>query len=522
MKPLLQRFITLTQLRVSQRTLEERLSWGKPIESLADLVRLFDEWQVATQALVIHPYQLVEIPVPAFVPYTLPGGGADFVLIEQVKDEKVTFWANGIPRTESFDAFSEQWDGTILLAEVDEQSGEADYKAKKEAALVQNIALVLLVVMVLIGLGSSVEQPSFTGLLWRITKGAGLLLSAFLLQHTYGGLPAAVGRLCHLTTKTSCDAVLRSKGATLYGGVSLAELSAFYFTFSGLLYWLVPDPTAVALVSSLALLVVPVTIFSLWYQARVVRQWCVLCLGVVGVLWGESLLALNQTHTLAWEDLWAYRTDVSISFGLPLLAWYVIKPLVRKLTQYTSDRYRLAQFERHPGVFLLSMVRQEPKYVETWTEEITAGPADSPVTITLVTNPLCGPCVKAHRRISQYAAHFDIRVNYRLAPDFENPDSERNTIIRHLYSLPPELRAEALHDWYEQRDYTRWANRYPVVFTKEAQRMVDWSAAWCEIVQIEHTPTVLINGLALPEPYQIETLPMHLRDIMEYVQPAPA
>jgi hypothetical protein len=46
------------------------------------------------------------------------------------------------------------------------------------------------------------------------------------------------------------------------------------------------------LLGLLSLVVLPFTLWSVWYQWKVAKTWCPLCLGVVAVLWVEAILSL--------------------------------------------------------------------------------------------------------------------------------------------------------------------------------------------------------------------------------------
>ncbi|WP_129715043.1 thioredoxin domain-containing protein [Pedobacter sp. SYP-B3415] len=66
----------------------------------------------------------------------------------------------------------------------------------------------------------------------------------------------------------------------------------------------------------------------------------------------------------------------------------------------------------------------------------------------------------------------------------------------------------ALNDWYTRKHgrYEDWAKRYPVTFEPGLKVATQKQKEWCDMANIVATPTILINGRKLPEPYQLEDL----------------
>src|SRR6202000_2271777 len=88
--------------------------------------------------------------------------------------------------------------------------------------------------------------------------------------------------------------VLQSKASHI-GGISWSAIGFTYFTGS-LLFQLFAgmiNPVALSLLAWINLAALPYVLFSVFYQWRVARQWCVLCLSV------QVLLVLQFVTALA-------------------------------------------------------------------------------------------------------------------------------------------------------------------------------------------------------------------------------
>jgi len=66
----------------------------------------------------------------------------------------------------------------------------------------------------------------------------------------------------------------------------------------------------------------------------------------------------------------------------------------------------------------------------------------------------------------------------------------------------------AISQWYEQsaKRYEHWIKQYPVEKDKRINNVIEKQKTWCELLGIIYTPTILINGYILPEPYDVEDI----------------
>ena len=142
-------------------------------------------------------------------------------------------------------------------------------------------------------------------------------------------------RFCFKGEKLNCQAVLESPAGKLLGFIPMSDLGGIYFSggiiligFSGF------DPFffhRIYLLAVLNLLTLPYTIFSVLYQAIVVKRWCYLCLIVQLIFWlefsqfyqflsaGFPRFSLEHFFPFVW------------SFALPILVWMFFRPVIKKM-----------------------------------------------------------------------------------------------------------------------------------------------------------------------------------------------
>ena len=493
---------------VTRATVRQTLEQHPDFPSLLSLSEVLTDWKIDNTALQLNTTeQLREMPLP-FVAHLRRNGGW-YVLVTALQGDKITYTDNSKGRnTETVTEFEQKWSGVVLLAEADEQSGEADYQTNRRrevlAGLRRPFVLISALLILLLAIGSAALNFIGTDWLLLVTKATGLALSGLLVAKQLGHQNALTNRLCRISHKTNCDSVLDSPGAKLWGWLSWADVGFLYFA-AGLLTVLSAGivPTVRPLLHWLALLALPYTIFSIYYQARLVQQWCTLCLAVQVVLLTEGILAVTQLSQL--PDTWQPYTVLLTVFLLPTLAWVLIKPLLTNATESQREHNELLRFKRNPDLFK-SLLTLQPR-MPTVPDDlclITLGDPDAGHTITMVTNPYCPPCAKTHGELEQL---IERNANVKVDVIFLACDGlagRLTTVAKHLLAVPNKKRA--LNDWYafDRKDYADWSQRYPVAnddsdYVQLVQRHCDW----CQQANVTATPTLFIDGYQRPDAYSL-------------------
>ncbi len=165
-----------------------------------------------------------------------------------------------------------------------------------------------------------------------------------------------VQKLCNTSKKTSCQTVLDSKASKLFGWLSLSELGLVYFA-GGFFVLLISSfsvvsiqiPTFLAWLSALAL---PYTLFSVYYQKFVVKQWCPLCLGVLVVcvvlilLWLDFALGFQFLNLPPFPTLNVLNLQLLIlCFAIPTAFWMLAKPWWQESQQLNPTKQELNSFK---------------------------------------------------------------------------------------------------------------------------------------------------------------------------------
>jgi uncharacterized membrane protein/thiol-disulfide isomerase/thioredoxin len=320
--------------------------------------------------------------------------------------------------------------------------------------------------------------------------------------------------LCGGGGNKDCNAILSSKAANVFDGLTWSEVGFFYFggTWLMLLFGGASVQTLEVLIV-LNVLSLPYTVYSIYHQWRVAKQWCVLCCTVQAVLWLEFFLLAfalyNQPIIAPPAALWSLAF---ISLLSPVILWLLLKPVLLKGQQLQPLKDQLRKFKYNAELFN-RMLTDQPKFTtpdDEWS--LVLGNVEAENVITMVTNPYCPPCAKTHLLLDELIEK-NGNVQARIIFTADNTDTDRKTpVARHLmalHNLPDKsIVKKAMHDWYEQKqkDYGSWAKIYPVTLIEENFKKLDKQKAWCDVAEVAATPTLLVNGYKLPDIYRLPDL----------------
>lgn len=131
-------------VRITNRTLTEKLKAHPNYPSLhavSDVLKIF---KIQNFAIQISTKELSEVPTPCIAALNTEGG--IFALINSVKNDIIE-WTHSEKgqQQENISTFSEKWNGILLLAESNEESGEKNYTLNRRYEIIDKIRLKILV-----------------------------------------------------------------------------------------------------------------------------------------------------------------------------------------------------------------------------------------------------------------------------------------------------------------------------------------------------------------------------------------
>src|SRR5690606_39071531 len=520
----LKNMVSALDLKVTQQALAQvRVHPAYP--SLLSLSEVLQEWGVETLAVKISTEQLTEIPFPA-ISHLHDSG--NFIVINGFCDDKIEYVdsSNGLTK-EAITKFQSKWSGVVLLVQATEKSGEPDYKTKRRAELFNSVGTTLSLLLA----GALILLPVFSLPLSLLPlyaiKILGCIFSIMLLLKQFGNTSPMVNSICRLGGKLDCDAVIHSPASKLFGIVHLSELGVLYFLGSIIFIGLsgFNSYSSAGWLLVLNSLVLPFTLFSVYYQWRVLKKWCPLCLAVMAIFWFEfiTLIVGGKPYSFQMNNFFF----AFFSFALPLILWMTVR-------ERFIDSFKIPGIERNLNRFMKServfqaLLEQEPQVdIENFTKELLSGSPDASVELTIVSNPFCGPCSYAHTVIDDLLERFNDKINVRFRFTVNPSDAASKTtrMVRHLIAHAlngPEQNTRALlTSWFSDNgkaNIDRWIAQNPteeVLNVEETDSILKNHADWCKRINIKATPTIFINGKKVPEEFSVSDLRFQIRKILE-------
>ena len=515
-------FLQLIKVKVNNATVNETLQNHPEWPSLLCISDSLKKWNIPNAAAKMDMSDIDQLPVP-FMAY-MHDSEFPLQVVTEVSENQIRVIKNGVGRTvlHQRNEFLKSWSGIYIIAEPNEQSGEHNYEINKKKAVLKElvpIALIFFVMLVSLlpllkgisALPDNIRKAGFITQYFLFLTG--IVVTLLLLWYEIDKNNPILKKVCTGIAKGNCSAILTSKQSKLFNWLSWSEIGFFYFAGS-FIFLLFAKAESVGMLAWLSLLAVPYTIFSIHYQWRVAKHWCLLCLAVQALLLvGGTNAILNRTFLHLPIIDFRFLSGFILSFLFPILAWYTIKPWILRLqeAQTTKREYLRTKFD----IEIFDMLLKKQKHITISTDGlgITIGNPNAKHEIIKVCNPYCGPCAKVHPEL-EALLHEMPDLKARII--FNTPNDERARglwPVKHLLAIAEkgEIKStrEALDDWYNAKEkaYDVFAAKHPV--NGELKRQTEKIEAmhnWCKKMEIEFTPTIFIDGQKLPDAYSIGDL----------------
>jgi protein-disulfide isomerase/uncharacterized membrane protein len=523
-------FLKQLKVKVNSTTVNETLQNHPDWPGLLCITDSLKKWDIPNGAGKIEIDKIDELPTP-FAAYTNNRENA-LAIITNVSDTRVQVYQKNYnnPITESKEDFFKKWNGVYLIAEPNKHSGEANYKANKRKAFLQSlipvaaIAALITFSFLLLNKAAGISPSGAMGIYFQyFILLSGVIITSLLLWYEIDKTNPLLQKVCTGIAKGDCNAILTGKQAKVFSWLSWSEVGFFYFAGS-LLTLVILSATEVSagfstsaglfVLAWLNILALPYTIFSVYYQWRVAKQWCVLCLAV------QALLLLGGINVIANSFLFLLPqlpflliANCLLLFALPVLLWFAVRPYILRSQQAKNTKREYLRIKFNTEIFETLLKKQKQIIEPTNGIGIDIGNPDATNVIIKVCNPYCGPCAKAHPKIEELIEqnkNIKVKIIFTTNNNDTNPAAKP---VRHLLAIAAENNAiktrQALDDWYlpKEKDYEIFAEKYKMngELAMQGNKMVQMKN-WCKIMDVSATPTIFINGYQLPDAYSIEDL----------------
>lgn len=447
------------------------------------------------------------------LPFVAHSGG-DFVLVYSIEKQYVNFRQKDLNISVEINEFCKSWSGIILLAEASSTSIEPNYKNNYREKLITRFLKITLIVCLSLFLCYELLTRNNLGeislIIPIIVNMIGLAVTFLIIQKQLNIKSSYADKICSLFDQNDCNSILDSKASKLWNTFSWSEIGLAYFISNILIITFYPS--LISVYSLFNILILPYTIWSIWYQKLIAKQWCSLCVIVQITLW--TIFFTNLIFNFLTFPPQIYSL---LDLMASILLYSITFLFTTQLIPYFSQSVKIENIKQEINSLKLNqdvlelLLKKQPHYeLKKSDSQVIIGNPDSKILVTILTNPHCNPCAIMHERIGNLLKLNNDNLCFQFI--FTSFNEHLETSSKFLISSYLDNKNdsnEIFQLWYNEGKNNRekFFKKYPFNFDSiEVQQELDKHKNWKSITKLELTPTILINGYKLPENYQIEDL----------------
>ncbi len=427
---------------------------------------------------------------------------------------------------QSREEFLQNFSGVMLAMEQDPTTAVQGSKSSFRG--LWKILLIGITVLSAIGLLMLSASEPFS-LLHLVLSIIGLVISTAIYKQEQGLETILGDAFCSDTSeKNDCDAVISSNGAMLFGAFKFSDMSLVYF--SGLIiasFLLSLQGMTYLFPYAISLIAIPITIYSIYYQALVLNKWCLLCLTIVAVLWAQVAIAIINIDVVATFLFVTTETIITVfAFMTAITLWYFLMPEIGNSKALKENKISFTKFKKNFGLFEALLNKSEP--IDTsiaGVSEMVFGQKNAPVDITIITSPFCGHCKPVHSLIEdlikQYSEGIAITIRFNVSTDAIESDIVKITLrLLEIYiESGASICLEAMHDIYGEMTTVPWLEKWGSCEKPDQYfQILNKQSEWCLNNKLNFTPEILINGRSFPDEYDRSDLIYFIEDLNENLE----
>jgi len=430
-------------------------------------------------------------------------GESSFLVGIDLDDDNIKYYDGERYIIEETSLFKERWTGDALFVTDKENAKEPSYSKNKVIDFYNVFGYYFFFVMIFaLGIGSIIHNgiiiPQAINMLLDLS---GFFVCFLLFQKQQHSQNAIAERVCSMFQKGGCDSVLDSTDSKIFGIVSWTEVGLAYFS-SRVLFCSLSENSLVVL-QLVGWIAMVYGIWSIWYQLYKIKRWCTLCCLTQIIVWTSgiynSFFIIQQSIPI--KDIVTY-----LIFGLFTLG--IVQNLFRLCSiyeLYTKTKKEFLNLKLNEKI--LEVALSESNYIDVRKEDssIVYGNPDAHITLTVLTNPLCRPCERMHKKLTQLVTNnSDVNIQYIYSSFNKGVEDFSLFCIAVYQQMPYNEAVKILDKWYQYGKYKReqfikdiGVNiKNPDVLKEYAKHI-----AWKNRTGIESTPTVIYKGHIIPNYY---------------------
>lgn len=516
MKNILEYFLDAIEVRYNKQ-FADKLYYEHPHRyNMYGLKKMLDVYRVKTLGVRIDSKNLLSLNYPCIL-HTY----GDFVIGLDCGADTITFLQNAKRITISHDAFKQTWTGNALVVEETTKADEPDYYNHRREEILAKAKVycipVILVLSSIIGIVAHIQEMELFSIIGLILNTFGVFVCAMLMQKQLMGESRYGDRVCSLFNHADCNSILDGPKAKIFG-ISWSEVGMGYFTASILLITLYHESVGmVAIINWIAMFY---GVWSIYYQWRIAKSWCILCVISQIIIWLIGIIAIISCISAPF-------TFGVISSLLPCMAYGIcIMAVHHYAIAHAAEKGRIRAVQKYRALKANSKVAnaliENGECYETSLEDssILFGNTEAKMRVTILSNPHCNPCARMHKHVENLLrlSGGEICIQYIFSSFNENLEDSNRYLIFCYFEYGQDEALSKFADWYlkDKFNYEKVVKKNAAhIHTIKIEREMERHREWRNRTSLIETPTILVNGYKLPDEYEIEDLAMIVNTIKE-------
>lgn len=336
-----------------------------------------------------------------------------------------------------------------------------------------------------------------------------------------------------------CKRVISSSGAKLFGIISQTDIGVIYF--SSMLFFLAMNLLNNTLGDGLSFLFwssvfpLPYVIFSIYYQFRVLKKICILCMMIQLILCLQFTwyLFLNQQMNVSAVSL-EVVVQAGLVIGIITMLYYLFIENKRITILERAAALENWKFKNSASFFEEAMAGQIEFINDDFPVMFSIGDSAAQVKIQVILSLFCSPCGDRLKDLLKLADWFEDKIDMQfiIKPDksaaslikelmlyFERGETQRGLdILTHWYTFFQ--KEKELGTYNPAAIIAKWNDYYPTTtVSAQIEAQYAFHLHFYENYPIPFTPLLQYNGKLLPGIYQdMELLSNRIEHQLEHEQ----
>jgi uncharacterized membrane protein/thermostable 8-oxoguanine DNA glycosylase len=521
LKQTIELFLSTNNISFNREELNLQLLTHPYFPSVNAITDLFDHFKIENVAAELPQEVSIVSELPSsFLAHIKENGIEKIVLVVKKNNELKLIYDAKTTKHFSYDEFVDLWTGVIVAVEKNES--ENNIVTNSQSILKTGVIILL----ILLTVGALIFNPlSIVSFSYLLVSLIGVYASVLLVQKELGLHSKSLDKFCEASKNNSCDDVLNSKGALIFNMFKLSDVGIVYFS-AIILSFMIFSFTQIKVnylfifgLSILSILFIP---YSIYYQWKVVKKWCPLCLVVIGTLILQAIIAFLFLDI----EFIVYSNELFItlfSFLFLSLIWAELKLGYKKAQEFNVLQLEHYKFKRNSSLFITALKATDKKEMTiAGINEISLGNKNAKLRIVLVTNPKCFFCKEAHQVFHDIlkSRKDDIQLVIRFNINTSNPEFNQGLEISNqlldIYTNQSEQKMlQALDEVYSDMEAEAWLKKWKSTTFLNYVSELEKAKEWCTNSTVNFTPAVFVNGYLFPKEYNKKDISFFIDDIIE-------